>query len=86
VEMKFTIDALERERDFYFDKLRDIEVSNAINCFYSNLQHLQMIVPECDQTNGSEMSQAVLDVLYATEVMIAILLWFTTLSILTGWI
>ena len=29
-----------------------------------------MIVQECDQNNGSEMSQAVLDVLYATEVQL----------------
>ena len=28
VEMKLTIDGLERERDFYFAKLRDIEVLN----------------------------------------------------------
>ena len=26
VDMKLTIDGLERERDFYFGKLRDIEV------------------------------------------------------------
>ena len=34
VEMKLSIDGLERERDFYFAKLRDIEVSSLLICLY----------------------------------------------------
>ena len=34
VEMKLTIDGLEREKDFYFAKLRDIEVSSSLICLF----------------------------------------------------
>ena len=34
VETKLTIDGLERERDFYFAKLRDIEVYSSLICLY----------------------------------------------------
>merc|ERR1712080_218220 len=50
VEMKLCLENLERERDFYFGKLRDIEV--IIN---SSVGH------------KAELSQKVLDILYATE-------------------
>ena len=49
LEAKLTIEGLEKERDFYFGKLRDIEVL-------------------CQEMDGSEYSQKVLNVLYATEV------------------
>merc|ERR1711971_931296 len=50
VEMKLCLENLERERDFYFGKLRDIEV---------------IITSSGDEK--AELSQKILDVLYATE-------------------
>jgi len=50
LEMKLCVENLERERDFYFGKLRDIEV---------------IITSSGD--DKAELSQKVLDVLYATE-------------------
>jgi len=50
VELKLCLENLERERDFYFGKLRDIEV----------------IITSSGQEK-EELSQKVLDVLYATE-------------------
>ena len=44
-----TIEGLEKERDFYFGKLRDIEVL-------------------CQEVEGSDFAQRVLNVLYQTEV------------------
>ena len=57
VELKLSIDGLEKERDFYFTKLRDIEV----------------MVQECADSEDSGrledklLSQRLLDILYATE-------------------
>lgn len=48
-----TVDGLEKERDFYFGKLRDIEV----------------MCQDCDNTATAPIIQKILDVLYATEVI-----------------
>ena len=49
-ELRTNVEGLEKERDFYFGKLRDIEV----------------ICQEPDNA-GSELSERVLQILYATE-------------------
>ena len=54
LEMRLSIEGMEKERDFYFGKLRDIEV----------------VVQEYSDTDDTFASK-ILDVLYATEVMIA---------------
>ncbi|CAH2089611.1 unnamed protein product [Euphydryas editha] len=51
-ELKATVDGLEKERDFYFGKLRDIEV----------------ICQEMDEQQNAPIVQKILDILYATEV------------------
>ncbi|XP_061720389.1 microtubule-associated protein RP/EB family member 1-like isoform X1 [Cydia pomonella] len=50
-ELKATIDGLEKERDFYFGKLRDIEV----------------ICQEMEEQQNGPIVQKILDILYATE-------------------
>jgi len=53
MDMKLTIEGLEKERDFYFGKLRDVEV----------------LCQEHENVDGieSEMMKKVLDILYETE-------------------
>ncbi|KAI8420016.1 hypothetical protein MSG28_008612 [Choristoneura fumiferana] len=51
-ELKATVDGLEKERDFYFGKLRDIEV----------------ICQEMEEQQNGPIIQKILDILYATEV------------------
>lgn len=53
-ELKATVDGLEKERDFYFGKLRDIEV----------------ICQEMEEQHNAPIVQKILDILYATEVSI----------------
>ena len=50
-ELKLEMDGLEKERDFYFEKLRDVEIM---------LQDLE------DRGEGSELSAAIFKILYAT--------------------
>ena len=55
VEMRLSIEGLEKERDFYFGKLRDIEV---------------VIQESADAADP--MATKVLEVLYATEVILSV--------------
>ena len=49
--MKLEMDGLERERDFYFNKLRDIEIM---------LQDIE------ESGQGTELTSAIFKILYAT--------------------
>lgn len=51
MELKMSLEGLEKERDFYFGKLRDIEV----------------MCQECDNDDPPTIVQKILEVLYATE-------------------
>jgi len=53
MDMKLTIEGLEKERDFYFGKLRDVEVLCQEN---ENVEGIE-----------SQMMKKVLDILYETE-------------------
>ena len=63
MEKNLAIEGLEKERDFYFGKLRDIEVL---------AQEL-----EAADIAGPEFSQKILGVLYATEVITLFLFFYT---------
>ncbi|XP_015436160.1 PREDICTED: microtubule-associated protein RP/EB family member 1 isoform X1 [Dufourea novaeangliae] len=52
MELKISLEGLEKERDFYFGKLRDIEV----------------MCQDCDNGDPPPIVQKILEVLYATEV------------------
>lgn len=66
-ELKMTVDGLEKERDFYFGKLRDIEI----------LVQEQLEAIEQAKAEGESIEAPVLKdiqtILYSTEVFIA---WF----------
>ena len=64
VEKNLAIEGLEKERDFYFGKLRDIEVL---------AQEL-----ESAEIAGPEFSQKILGVLYQTEVITLFLFFIYT--------
>merc|ERR1719186_257473 len=51
-EMRLTVEGLERDRDFYFGKLRDIEV---------------IVGQFAESDNDKDIAQKLLDILYATE-------------------
>jgi len=51
MEMKLTVEGLEKERDFYFGKLRDVEV----------------MCQECEGQDSEVVRKKVLDILYQTE-------------------
>lgn len=57
IDMRLNLEGLEKERDFYFSKLRDIEIL-------------------CQEAEDSEtpIIQKILEILYATEVIIQILI------------
>ncbi|CAL7939370.1 unnamed protein product [Xylocopa violacea] len=51
MELKMSLEGLEKERDFYFGKLRDIEV----------------VCQDCDNGDPPPIVQKILEILYATE-------------------
>lgn len=52
MDMRLNLEGLEKERDFYFSKLRDIEI----------------LCQEADESQTSPIITKILDILYATEV------------------
>lgn len=55
MDMRLNLEGLEKERDFYFSKLRDIEI----------------LCQEADESDNSAIIAKILDILYATEVSYA---------------
>jgi RP/EB family microtubule-associated protein len=62
-EMKLTVDSLERERDFYYGKLREIEVM----CQASESENGDPAAGGAVVPDGKTLISKILDVLYATE-------------------
>lgn len=54
MDMRLNLEGLEKERDFYFSKLRDIEI----------------LCQEADESESSAIITKILDILYATEVSV----------------
>jgi microtubule-associated protein, RP/EB family len=52
MDMRLNLEGLEKERDFYFSKLRDIEI----------------LCQEAEEADATPIIQKILEILYATEV------------------
>lgn len=57
MDLKLTVDGLEKERDFYFGKLRDIE-----------------LICQENENDSNPVLSKIIDILYATEVQLHVLL------------
>jgi RP/EB family microtubule-associated protein len=57
-----TIRGLEKERDFYFNKLRDIEI--LVQAFISEMEEKAVVVPE----ESDVLCKEIQTILYSTEV------------------
>lgn len=69
-ELKLTVDGLEKERDFYFGKLREIEIE-----VQENLESIELALADSGKTEHEAIPvlQNIQHILYSTEVtMIAI--------------
>ena len=69
-ELKLTVDGLEKERDFYFGKLREIEIE-----VQENLESIELALADSGKTEHEAIPvlQNIQNILYSTEVtMIAI--------------
>lgn len=53
MDMRLNLEGLEKERDFYFSKLRDIEI----------------LCQEAEDADATPIIQKILEILYATEVV-----------------
>merc|ERR1719204_524706 len=60
ITMEQSLESLERERDFYFEKLRDIEL------MITNIAGEEAETPAAPNSELGQMSKKILDVLYAT--------------------
>jgi RP/EB family microtubule-associated protein len=64
-ELKLTVDGLEKERDFYFGKLREIEIE-----VQENLESIELTLADTGKTEHEAIPilQNIQNILYSTEV------------------
>lgn len=73
MDLRLNLEGLEKERDFYFSKLRDIEI----------------LCQEADESETSPIISKILDILYATEVSFVYLIvpWLLIIILFfSGWV